>query len=77
MKSLHMWQVHQAPYRKELNRYYSDPENYRFDPNSMSELKASHRPFTTGFFLENLAAILNNMKAKYIGGDFVAIMLET
>jgi len=38
-------------YRMAIDAYYADPENYRFDPEWMTELKkASHREFTTGFY---------------------------
>ncbi len=38
-------------YRKAIDEYYKDPENYVFDEYWWSELlKASHREFTTGFF---------------------------
>lgn len=38
-------------YRKAIDAYFADPENYQFDPAWMSELKkVSHREFTTGFY---------------------------
>ena len=38
-------------YRRELDRYFRDPEGYTFDPEALDELcKVSHRPYTTGFF---------------------------
>ncbi len=38
-------------YRREIDRYLSDPENYVFDPSELEELcKVSHRPYTTGFY---------------------------
>lgn len=38
-------------YRKAIDAYYEDPENYRFDPAWLDELKkVSHRDFTTGFY---------------------------
>ncbi|MDY3030861.1 MAG: U32 family peptidase [Clostridia bacterium] len=38
-------------YRREIDRYFADPENYRFNPEEMEELcKVSHRPYTTGFY---------------------------
>lgn len=40
-------------YREAIDRYYQDPENYRFDPLWIEEIqKASHREFTTGFYNE-------------------------
>lgn len=38
-------------YRREIDRYFADPENYKFNPEEMTELrKVSHRPYTTGFY---------------------------
>ena len=38
-------------YRREIDRYCADPENYVFNPDELDELcKVSHRPYTTGFF---------------------------
>ena len=38
-------------YRKAIDAYFADPENYRFNEEWMSELKkVSHREFTTGFY---------------------------
>ena len=38
-------------YRRELDRYFADPEGYTFNPGELEELcKVSHRPYTTGFF---------------------------
>ena len=38
-------------YRREIDRYFADPKNYKFNPEEMTELrKVSHRPYTTGFY---------------------------
>lgn len=38
-------------YRREIDRYFADPQNYSFNPAEYEELcKVSHRPYTTGFF---------------------------
>lgn len=38
-------------YRREIDRYCDDPENYVFNPDELEELcKVSHRPYTTGFY---------------------------
>ncbi|MDO5397705.1 MAG: U32 family peptidase [bacterium] len=38
-------------YRREIDRYFADPENYTFNEEEYSELcKVSHRPYTTGFY---------------------------
>ena len=39
-------------YREEIDRYFADPENYKFDESQFEELcKVSHRPYSTGFYL--------------------------
>lgn len=38
-------------YREEIDRYFDDPENYKFDEKQFAELcKVSHRPYYTGFY---------------------------
>lgn len=38
-------------YRREIDRYFADPEHYKFNPEELEELfKVSHRPYTTGFY---------------------------
>lgn len=38
-------------YRREIDRYFEDPENYVFNEEEYKELcKVSHRPYTTGFY---------------------------
>lgn len=38
-------------YRREIDRYFEDPENYTFNKAELEELcKVSHRPYTTGFY---------------------------
>jgi putative protease len=40
-------------YRRAIDNYYKNPQNYRFDPEALIELKkVSHRNFTTGFYLD-------------------------
>jgi putative protease len=51
MKTSHYVATVVQAYRRELDAYIKDPEGYEFDPKSMIEIsKASHRPFTTGFY---------------------------
>ena len=38
-------------YRREIDRYFNDPDNYVFNEEEYEELcKVSHRPYTTGFY---------------------------
>lgn len=66
-------------YRMAIDKYYEDPENYKFDPYLLEEIKkVSHRDFTTGFFYnkanENSQVYETN---SYIRGyDFIGIVLD-
>lgn len=66
-------------YRMAIDAYYRDPENYKYDPSLLEEIKkVSHRDFTTGFFYgqanENSQVYKDN---SYIRGyDFVGIVLD-
>ena len=66
-------------YRMAIDKYYEDPENYKFDPYLLQEIKkVSHRDFTTGFFYnkanENSQVYETN---SYIRGyDFIGIVLD-
>ena len=38
-------------YREEIDRYFDDPDGYKFDEKQLDELcKVSHRPYYTGFY---------------------------
>ncbi len=38
-------------YRREIDRYFLNPDGYVFDPSALEEvLKVSHRPYCTGFY---------------------------
>lgn len=66
-------------YRMALDAYYADPENYKFNPALLDEIKkASHRDFTTGFFYgkptTDAQIYANN---SYIRGyDFLGMVLD-
>ena len=66
-------------YMMAIDAYYRDPENYKYDPSLLEEIKkVSHRDFTTGFFFgqanENSQVYKDN---SYIRGyDFVGIVLD-
>jgi len=52
MKSIFYVATVVGAYRKAIDAYYKDPANYRFEEKWMDEIhKASHRTFTTGFYL--------------------------
>ena len=51
VKSAYYGAVTANAYRIALDRYYADPEGYRFDPALMAELESvSHREYCTGFY---------------------------
>ena len=53
MKSVFYVATIVSAYRKAIDAYYADPENYRFKEEWMTELKkVSHREFTTGFYFD-------------------------
>ncbi len=66
-------------YRMAIDNYYNDPENYKYDPYYLDEIKkVSHRDFTSGFFYgkanENSQVYEKN---SYIRGyDFIGIVLD-
>ncbi len=50
MKSVHYVATVVSTYRKAIDSYCADPENYRVNPSWRQELeKVSHRPYTDGF----------------------------
>lgn len=66
-------------YRHELDNYAANPDDYRFNESSYSELeKVSHRRYTTGFYFgtpDSEAQVYES--SSYIRAyDFVALVLE-
>ena len=40
-------------YRKAIDDFYANPENYKFDESVMNEVrKSNYREYTTGFYLD-------------------------
>jgi len=53
MKGMHYVACVVSTYRKALNSYYDDPDNFSFKEDWLRDLKKiSHRGYTTGFFLK-------------------------
>jgi len=68
-----------SAYRKAIDAYMADPENYRFNPEWLVELsKASHREYTTGFYFnKTTGADQIYHTSSYIREyDFVGMVLE-
>lgn len=66
-------------YRMAIDEYYKDPKNYKYDEKWLDEIKkASHRPFTKGFFFgkpkEDAQVYATS---SYIRGyDFTGLVLD-
>lgn len=66
-------------YRMALDAYMKDPENYKYDPAWLDEIKkVSHRDFTTGFFFQKPGSDDHVYgTSSYIRGyDFVGMVLD-
>lgn len=66
-------------YRMAIDAYYKDPENWKFNPMWLDELKkGSHRHFTTGFYLDKPdEEDQNYQSASYVRNyDFIGIALD-
>ncbi|MGX4599836.1 peptidase U32 family protein [Faecalimicrobium sp. JNUCC 81] len=64
-------------YRMAIDAYYADPENWKFNPMWLEELKkGSHRDYSTGFYLDRPDSNAHNYKsASYIRNyDFIGIV---
>ncbi|MGI6669649.1 MAG: peptidase U32 family protein [Acetivibrionales bacterium] len=77
MKSSYYTATVVKAFREAIDAYLADPGHYRFDENLMSEIsKASHREYTTGFFLGKPSGDAHNYKSSsYIREyDFVGLV---
>ena len=66
-------------YRMAIDAYYEDPENWKFNPIWLEELKkGSHRDYSTGFFFDRPSDKAHNYEsASYIRNyDFVGIVRD-
>ncbi len=55
-------------YRDEIDKYFKNPDEYKFDPASYAEvLKTSHRPYSTGFYLGKT----NENSQVYSSGSYI------
>ncbi len=68
-----------SAYRKAIDAYIDDSENYSFDPEWLAELsKASHREYTTGFYFNKTTGAdqIYNTSSYIRDYDFVGMVLE-
>lgn len=66
-------------YRMAIDNYYEDPENYKYDPYYLDEIKkVSHRDFTSGFFYgkANESSQVYEKNSYIRGYDFIGIVLD-
>lgn len=71
MKSIFYVACLVSAYRKAIDAYYADPENYQFQPEWMSEMtKASHREFTTGFYFHQPTNLDQNYQTSAYTRDY-------
>lgn len=66
-------------YRMAIDAYYADPENWKFDPCWLEELKkGSHRDYSTGFYFNRPDSNSHNYQsASYIRNyDFIGIVRD-
>lgn len=68
-----------SAYRKAIDAYMADPENYIFNPEWLTELsKASHREYTTGFYFNKTTGEdqIYHTSSYIREYDFVGLVLE-
>jgi U32 family peptidase len=71
MKSVFYVATVVGAYRKALDAYYNDPDNYQFREEWMDELhKASHRSFTTGFYFHQPTLKDQNIQTSSYTRDY-------
>lgn len=66
-------------YRMAIDNYYEDPENYKYDPYYLDEIKkVSHRDFTSGFFYgkANESSQVYEKNSYIRGYDFIGIVVD-
>ena len=66
-------------YRMAIDNYYEDPENYKYDPYYLNEIKkVSHRDFTSGFFYgkANESSQVYEKNSYIRGYDFIGIVVD-
>lgn len=79
MKSVHYVATIVGAYRQEIDRYFSNPDTYQFDPSVMDEIrKVSHRQYTKGFFFGRDQFKGENTETSGYSRDFdfVGVVLE-
>ena len=72
MKSIFYVATIIAAYRKAIDAYYENPENYQFRQEWMEEMKkVSHREFTTGFYFNNPTNKDQNYRTSAYTRDYI------
>ncbi|WP_209809535.1 peptidase U32 family protein [Ammoniphilus resinae] len=79
MKTIHYVATVVNAYRRAIDAYYEEPENYRFNEEWMEEiLKAANRPITTGFYYHTPTDVdqIFGTPPKVAQFDFAGIVLD-
>ena len=77
MKSVYYVASVVKAYRQAIDKYMSDPENYKYDPEWMDYLlKPSHRPFTTGFYFDDEVKQTYGSATYIQSYDIVGVVIE-
>ncbi|OEH84605.1 hypothetical protein BHU72_08910 [Desulfuribacillus stibiiarsenatis] len=79
MKSIHYVATVTNVYRQAIDLYLQNPDAYKVDPNWIKEIqKASHRPLSTGFYLQKPTEKEQMYRAgeQFRRYDFVGMVME-
>lgn len=77
MKSAYYVATVVRAYRKALDDYLKNPDDYQFDKSLLDEVaKVSHRPYYTGFFFEKQAGTFIESSQNVQTHDFVGVVRE-
>ncbi|SNB48112.1 U32 family peptidase [Geobacter sp. DSM 9736] len=77
MKGIHYVASVVRVYREAIDRFFDDPQNYRFRPEWLEELcKISHRGYTTGFFLGPPRNLDHEYHSRYLRSHQLAGVVE-
>ncbi len=75
MKTTHYVAAMTKIYRKAVDRYFDNPDNYSPDPEWFEEIqKVSHRPYSTGFFLGDKGEEILDCARYEKSHDFVGVV---
>lgn len=78
MKSIHYAAITAGAYKKAVDQYIKEKENYKFDESLFEELlKVSHREFTDGFYFPDKDITQNTITSDYTASSKYAGFIKT